>query len=147
MGRGCDGTIDFTEPYAFLVEHDYKGWILVEAEQDPKIAPPLEYAHIARDYVLGTLRCFLVRGTGVPVNALPLCNATPGAFPKVPSLVIEIDRTTVPAHKQGTQASLLRSSHPAIKSEEPVKAFGDAGDRFFNHFRQTLVSLSPLQLD
>jgi len=50
-----DGTIDFTEPYAFLVEHGYKGWILVEAEQDPKIAPPLEYAHIARDYVLGTL--------------------------------------------------------------------------------------------
>ena len=50
-----DGAIDFTEPYAFLVEHDYKGWILVEAEQDPKIAPPLEYAHIARDYVKGTL--------------------------------------------------------------------------------------------
>ena len=50
-----DGTIDFTEPYRFLVEHGYKGWILVEAEQDPKIAPPLEYAHIARDYVLGTL--------------------------------------------------------------------------------------------
>ena len=50
-----DGTIDFTEPYNFLVEHGYKGWILVEAEQDPKIAPPLEYAHIARDYVLGTL--------------------------------------------------------------------------------------------
>ena len=48
-------TIDFTEPYAFLVEHGYKGWILVEAEQDPKIAPPLEYAHIARDYVKGTL--------------------------------------------------------------------------------------------
>ena len=35
--------------------HGYKGWILVEAEQDPKIAPPLEYAHIARDYVKGTL--------------------------------------------------------------------------------------------
>ena len=50
-----DGAIDFTEPYAFLVEHGYKGWILVEAEQDPKIAPPLEYAHIARDYVKGTL--------------------------------------------------------------------------------------------
>ena len=50
-----NGTIDFTEPYRFLVEHGYKGWILVEAEQDPKIAPPLEYAHIARDYVLGTL--------------------------------------------------------------------------------------------
>ena len=50
-----DGTIDFTEPYAFLVEHGYRGWILVEAEQDPTIAPPLEYARIARDYVKATL--------------------------------------------------------------------------------------------
>ncbi|VTX68190.1 Inosose dehydratase [uncultured Actinomyces sp.] len=147
MGRGCDGTIDFTEPYAFLVEHDYKGWILVEAEQDPKIAPPLEYAHIARDYVLGTLRCFLVRGTGVPVNASPLCNACPGMFPKVPSLIIEIDRTTVPASKQGTQAIFLNSSHLAIKRDSPVKAFHDAGDRHFNRFHHSLVSLSPATFD
>ena len=46
-----NGTIDFTEPYNFLVEHDYKGWILVEAEQDPKVAEPLKYAKIARSYV------------------------------------------------------------------------------------------------
>ena len=46
-----DGTIDFTEPYNFLVEHGYKGWILVEAEQDPKVAEPLKYAEIARSYV------------------------------------------------------------------------------------------------
>ena len=46
-----DGTIDFTEPYNFLVEHGYKGWILVEAEQDPKVAEPLKYAKIARSYV------------------------------------------------------------------------------------------------
>lgn len=50
-----DGTINFTEPYAFLVKHGYRGWILVEAEQDPTIAPPLEYARIARDYVKATL--------------------------------------------------------------------------------------------
>lgn len=147
MGRGCDGTIDFTESYAFLVEHDYKGWILVEAEQDPKIAPPLEYAHIARDYVLGTLRCFLVRGTGVPVNALPLYHACPEMFPKAPSLIIEIDRTTTPASKQGTQAICLDSSHLAIKCNSPVKAFHNAGDRLFNRFRHSLVSLSPATFD
>lgn len=79
--------------------------------------------------------------------ALPLCNATPGTFPKVPSLVIEIDRTTVPAPKPGTQASFLHSSHPAIKSDYPVKAFGDAGERLSNRFRQTLVRLSPATLD
>ncbi|WP_067783015.1 myo-inosose-2 dehydratase [Actinomyces vulturis] len=50
-----DGCIDFTEPYAFLVDHGYNGWILVEAEQDPAVANPLEYARKARSYVEGTL--------------------------------------------------------------------------------------------
>ena len=50
-----DGMIDFTEPYRFLVDHGYKDWILVEAEQDPAIANPLEYARKARAYLEGTL--------------------------------------------------------------------------------------------
>ena len=50
-----DGAIDFTEPYDFLVSHGYDQWILVEAEQDPKIAPPLEYAKTARAYIESTL--------------------------------------------------------------------------------------------
>ncbi|OMG26789.1 myo-inosose-2 dehydratase [Actinomyces naeslundii] len=50
-----DGTIDFTVPYKFLVDHGYRSWILVEAEQDPAIANPLEYARKARAYLEGTL--------------------------------------------------------------------------------------------
>ncbi|CAH0346499.1 myo-inosose-2 dehydratase [Bacillus sp. CECT 9360] len=46
-----DGCIDFTKVYQTLLEHHYKGWIVVEAEQDPSIAHPLEYALIARTYI------------------------------------------------------------------------------------------------
>jgi inosose dehydratase len=46
-----DGCIDFTEVYQTLIENNYKGWIVVEAEQDPSIAHPLEYALMARRYI------------------------------------------------------------------------------------------------
>jgi inosose dehydratase len=46
-----DGCIDFTEPYKTLLEHNYKGWIVIEAEQDPSIAHPLEYALLTRKYI------------------------------------------------------------------------------------------------
>ncbi|WP_026575811.1 myo-inosose-2 dehydratase [Bacillus sp. UNC438CL73TsuS30] len=46
-----DGFIDFKKVYETLVGHNYQGWIVVEAEQDPSIAHPLEYALIARNYI------------------------------------------------------------------------------------------------
>lgn len=46
-----DGYIDFTPVVAGLNKIDYKGWIIVEAEQDPALAPPLEYAKKAREYI------------------------------------------------------------------------------------------------
>lgn len=46
-----DGCIDFTKVYDFLIEEGYTGWIVVEAEQDPAIAHPLEYALIAKKYI------------------------------------------------------------------------------------------------
>ncbi|MFC9599717.1 myo-inosose-2 dehydratase [Peribacillus butanolivorans] len=46
-----DGCIDFVEPFHTLLDHQYKGWIVVEAEQDPSVAHPLEYALIARKYI------------------------------------------------------------------------------------------------
>ena len=46
-----DGCLDFTKVYEKLLEHDYQGWIVIEAEQDPKVAHPLEYALIARKYI------------------------------------------------------------------------------------------------
>ncbi len=46
-----DGMIDFVPVINALNDINYTGWIVVEAEQDPKIAPPLEYAKKAREYI------------------------------------------------------------------------------------------------
>ncbi|WP_018923949.1 myo-inosose-2 dehydratase [Salsuginibacillus kocurii] len=46
-----DGDLDFVPVYEELLKHDYEGWIVVEAEQDPAKAHPLEYALMARDYI------------------------------------------------------------------------------------------------
>ncbi|WP_138418088.1 myo-inosose-2 dehydratase [Aquibacillus sediminis] len=50
-----DGDLDFTEVYNTLIVSGYKGWIVVEAEQDPAKAHPLEYALIAKNYIVNTL--------------------------------------------------------------------------------------------
>ena len=41
-----DGCIDFTSVLAELAAVDYNGWLVVEAEQDPKKAPPFAYARL-----------------------------------------------------------------------------------------------------
>src|SRR5215471_16718864 len=41
-----DGCIDFAGALAELAAGDYDGWLVVEAEQDPKKAPPLAYARL-----------------------------------------------------------------------------------------------------
>lgn len=46
-----DGMIDFAPIIKALSTTNYKGWIIVEAEQDPVLAPPLEYALKARAYL------------------------------------------------------------------------------------------------
>jgi inosose dehydratase len=46
-----DGCIDFKEVYERLTAYHYQGWIVIEAEQDPAIAHPLEYALLARKYI------------------------------------------------------------------------------------------------
>lgn len=46
-----DGATDFKAILQPVVDSDYEGWFLVEAEQDPAIANPLEYALIARAYL------------------------------------------------------------------------------------------------
>lgn len=46
-----DGCIDFPAIFELLDQHDYKGWMVVEAEQDPAKANPFEYATIARKYI------------------------------------------------------------------------------------------------
>ena len=46
-----DGCIDFDPIFKVLEEADYEGYMLVEAEQDPAIANPLEYAIRARRFI------------------------------------------------------------------------------------------------
>lgn len=46
-----DGDVDFDPVFRVLAEAGYEGWLLVEAEQDPAKADPLEYAMKARDYI------------------------------------------------------------------------------------------------
>jgi len=46
-----DGCIDFPSIFKILEESKYKGWMVVEAEQDPAKANPFEYALKARKYI------------------------------------------------------------------------------------------------
>lgn len=46
-----EGCVDFPTVFKLLDEYNYEGWLVVEAEQDPAIANPLEYARMARAYV------------------------------------------------------------------------------------------------
>ncbi|MDH6120907.1 inosose dehydratase [Kitasatospora sp. GAS204A] len=50
-----DGAIDFRPILGVLADADYQGWLVVEAEQDPKKAVPLEYAKKARAYLADLL--------------------------------------------------------------------------------------------
>lgn len=46
-----DGSIDFDHVFGVLKKHGYEGWMVVEAEQDPGVANPLEYAIKARAFI------------------------------------------------------------------------------------------------
>jgi inosose dehydratase len=46
-----DGDIDFQPILRTLADADYEGWLIVEAEQDPRKAHPLTYALKARKYL------------------------------------------------------------------------------------------------
>ena len=46
-----DGCIDFEPIFDIVNDSDYDGWFIVEAEQDPAKANPLEYAIKARKYI------------------------------------------------------------------------------------------------
>ena len=46
-----DGCIDYKPLLNFLKKINYEGWLVVEAEQDPAKANPLEYAKIGHSYL------------------------------------------------------------------------------------------------
>jgi inosose dehydratase len=49
-----DGQINFIPVFEALSSSGYKGWLVVEAEQDPETANPFEYALKARHYIRET---------------------------------------------------------------------------------------------
>jgi inosose dehydratase len=42
-----DGCVDFAHVVAILRDAGYRGWLVVEGEQDPAVAPPYRYAEMA----------------------------------------------------------------------------------------------------
>jgi inosose dehydratase len=46
-----DGCIDFAPIIGELIERDYRGWAMLEGEQDPATHPPREYAEKAISYL------------------------------------------------------------------------------------------------
>jgi inosose dehydratase len=46
-----EGCIDFPALFEVINASNYQGWIVLEAEQDPAVANPLEYAIIARKFL------------------------------------------------------------------------------------------------
>ncbi|RYC29254.1 myo-inosose-2 dehydratase [Lichenibacterium minor] len=50
-----DGSVDFGPLARFVADTGYRGWLVVEAEQDPEVAPPLAAVTRARACVLSHL--------------------------------------------------------------------------------------------
>ena len=49
-----EGMLDFEPLLDVLADRNFRGWLVVEAEQDPAIADPLEYFRMARSYLFQT---------------------------------------------------------------------------------------------
>lgn len=50
-----DGALDFRAIVRRLADVGYEGWFIVEAEQDPALAPPFEYAQIGHKTLVAAL--------------------------------------------------------------------------------------------
>jgi inosose dehydratase len=48
-----DGAIDFDGLLRLLYRHGYAGWLVVEAEQDPAVAPSYRYAEMGYRQLAG----------------------------------------------------------------------------------------------
>lgn len=66
-----DGAIDFEPLLRKLAHVGYRGWLVVEAEQDPEKAHPLTYARKGHEYLLRT-----ARGVGFDVRQRPMAEVT-----------------------------------------------------------------------
>ena len=51
-----DGCIDFRGVVQLLYDNGYEGWLVVEAEQDPAVAPSYQYAQMGYQHLAGLVR-------------------------------------------------------------------------------------------
>lgn len=51
-----DGAVQFKPLLAYLHQHGYCGWLVVEAEQDPAVAPSHRYAAMGHEYLANVVR-------------------------------------------------------------------------------------------
>jgi inosose dehydratase len=51
-----DGAVPFKPLLEALHQHGYRGWLVVEAEQDPAVAPSLDYARMGHDHLAAIVR-------------------------------------------------------------------------------------------
>ena len=51
-----DGAVNFEAVLEVLKQRDYRGWLVVEAEQDPAKAHPLTYARMGYDYLAAAVK-------------------------------------------------------------------------------------------
>lgn len=61
-----DGSLDFEAIVKKLAGHGYEGWFVVEAEQDPKVSPPLEMAKVGHAELLRVMDAAGYEVEGVP---------------------------------------------------------------------------------
>ncbi|MEP7182488.1 MAG: myo-inosose-2 dehydratase [Betaproteobacteria bacterium] len=59
-----DGTIDFGAVLKLLRDHGYAGWLVVEAEQDPVVAPAYRYAEMGHRHLAGIVTALDAAGGG-----------------------------------------------------------------------------------
>ena len=67
-----DGSLDFGAIVQRFADHGYEGWFVVEAEQDPKMNPPLRMAQVGYKELMRimTAAAYTVETQGFPVRAV-----------------------------------------------------------------------------
>jgi inosose dehydratase len=58
-----DGCVDFCAVLRRLAGHGYRGWLVVEAEQDPAVAPSYQYAKMGYDHIRSLVDAINAEGT------------------------------------------------------------------------------------
>lgn len=60
-----DGSLEFAAIVKKLAGYGYEGWFVVEAEQDPKKAPPMKMAEIGHKELMRVMTAARLSGRGV----------------------------------------------------------------------------------